>query len=357
MKKTIFLILINWLSINCAAQTQDTWIAFYDTSNLIGFKDSNGLIKIPLRFSGFTVASKFNDIIGVTERPDDTSRLHYYLLKNGNKIGRDSMFIFDMSYDCESEGFIRFHVSETDKMGMFDKYGKIAIPPQYDRLAQVRNGLVMALRDATKETFGEHSMWKGGKVLLIDKQNNTLVENFSDSFALDYHSLQIENTPSTDTCRESFLGTNGRYYTFINNEKLFKQWFFRIFLADLPPQELIKNAHSYLFHYENSDTSTSNSISEFVKINFKNTQKELSHIQKSNSDYFISMGEFLSETEEQNKDLEQYYDNCNNLKTSQFPVYEIRVNHGKGSDFYQNVFTFFKSQKGFQLTFVRIKEH
>jgi hypothetical protein len=357
MKKNILIILTIWLSISCTTKKVDTWVAFSNTNeSLIGFKDSIGQIKITPKFSEFTVASKFQDIIAVSENSDSTNRLHYYLLKNGQKIGRDSMFIFDMAYDCESEGFIRFHVKETDKMGMFDKYGKIAIPPRYDGLSQVRNGLVLALKGATKETFGEHWMWKGGQCSLIDKQNNTLVEKFPDSLALDYYSLQIANIRSKGTCQESYLGKNGRYYIFDSNEKSFKHWFFRIFLKDFSPQKLIENTNLSLFHYENSDTSTSNSVHEFVKTTFGNTEKELLDLQKPNADYHIFIENSLIVPDEKKKDFEQYHDNCDNLKTSQFPVHKIIINHGKGKKFYQNIFTFFKSEKGFQLIFIRIKQ-
>lgn len=75
------------------AQNNKTWFAFWDKDNYLrGFKDSNGVIKIEPRYMGLTTALKFNNIIEVMEE-SNASLSSYYLLKNGKKLGTDSLYI------------------------------------------------------------------------------------------------------------------------------------------------------------------------------------------------------------------------------------------------------------------------
>ena len=54
-------------------------------------------------------------------------------------VGKDSVYIFDNTPDCENEGFIRFRDHKTDKAGMFNRNGNIVIPAEYNgyKLIQV----------------------------------------------------------------------------------------------------------------------------------------------------------------------------------------------------------------------------
>lgn len=59
MKRIFYLILIIQISLFCKSQSQDIWTAFTDEKTaLIGFKDSNGNIKIEPKFL-YTNARKY----------------------------------------------------------------------------------------------------------------------------------------------------------------------------------------------------------------------------------------------------------------------------------------------------------
>ncbi|WP_417200018.1 hypothetical protein [Bizionia sp.] len=113
MKNIMLFLTMMVMTISSYGQKEGSWHAFYDeSSELIGFKDSLGKVKIAPKFMGFTNAIKFDDIIAVMEQQEETY-ISYYLTKSGQISGRDSLFISDNSADCESEGFIRFQNHET----------------------------------------------------------------------------------------------------------------------------------------------------------------------------------------------------------------------------------------------------
>src|SRR5687768_8162232 len=178
MKYYVLTYLLTLLSCTLLAQSNDPWFSFWnkDTS-LIGFKDKNGIVKIEPKFNGLTTGGKFENIIAVTEEINGSWN-SYYLTKTGRMIGKDSLHIFDNSTDCENEGFIRFHDQKTDKAGMFNIKGDIAIPATYNDITRVRNGMIIALTGAKKKQLGEHYSWEGGRQLLIDTNNNVIIDNF-----------------------------------------------------------------------------------------------------------------------------------------------------------------------------------
>jgi len=106
---------------------------------------------------------------------------------------------------------------------MLNSKGEIVIPAQYNDLTNVRGGLVMAIKDAKKKYWHEnepsgcnHFSWVEGKEYLIDTNNKIIIENFKHNYNLDLFSLKIENAPAPEAYRQSFLGADGRYYSFIN---------------------------------------------------------------------------------------------------------------------------------------------
>jgi hypothetical protein len=118
-------------------------------------------------------------------------------------------------------------------MGMFTGDGKVAIPAEYSNLSRVQNGMILALKDAVKERDGEHFFWTGRKYFLIDINNKILIENFVYNDDLNYYSAEKSKEPSKDPIRDSFLGVDGQYYSFINFDKEFKLWLKNNLLKDL----------------------------------------------------------------------------------------------------------------------------
>ena len=189
--KIIFLSLLVFC--NVFAQKSDIWTYFYDDEEyLFGFKNSKGEVMIEPKFKGFTSANKFDKIAAFMEETNGEFS-SYYMLKNGKKFGKDSLYVFDMAFDCENEGFIKFRDPKTGNVGMFNAAGKVAIVALYNDMTPFENGLSVALKGAklTKED-DEHSFWAGGENLLINTKNEVLVKNFQDDrLVLDFHSLRI----------------------------------------------------------------------------------------------------------------------------------------------------------------------
>ncbi len=105
------------------AQTNERWTCFWDKdSTKIGYKNSIGQVMIEPKFEGFIVAKEFDKIISVMDEVYGEYETYYYN-QAGKKFGIDSVYFFDNTPDCESEGFVRINDKKTDLVGMFDQYG------------------------------------------------------------------------------------------------------------------------------------------------------------------------------------------------------------------------------------------
>ena len=141
--KVFFLSLL--ASCSVFAQKSDIWTYFYDDEEyLFGFKNSKGEVMIEPKFKGFTSANKFDKIAAFMEDTNGEFS-SYYMLKNGKKFAEDSLYVFDMAFDCENEGFIKFRDPKTGNVGMFNTAGKVAIQALYTDMTAFENGLSVAL--------------------------------------------------------------------------------------------------------------------------------------------------------------------------------------------------------------------
>ncbi len=352
-----FLLLIGQLSF---AQNNDVWTSFSDDeSDLIGFKNANGEIEIDPKFTGYTIAKKFDQIIAVME--DNNGKYEtYYLTKSGKKVGKDSLHIFDNGADCESEGFIRFRDKETEKVGMFDRNGNVAIPANYDALSRAHNGLIWALKGAKKKYWGTHKKsgcnhysWSGGEETLIDTQNNILIEDFKYENALNFFTLEKTTQPHPDTVRKSFLAKDGSYYSFIDFEKEFRQWITQELIQDLTRERLIEISHDTItWTSENSWVKTHRN--KLTQENFAILKSGLLEILEPETDYWVSKdgpNPFMYQW----KEYDKYFNNCGESKDWIYPTMSIIISHGSKEDFSQNHYTFLKTDNGYKLIDVTIR--
>jgi hypothetical protein len=312
---------------------------------------------------GLTTALIFNNIIAVTEEKTDPLS-SYYLLKNGKKLGIDSLYIWDMAFDCESEGLIRFRDNNSDKVGYFDSLGNVVIPAVYNDASPFRNGLAAILTGAkricwdggefSKTNPREHWDWKGGQSFLIDKENNILIENFDSSTEIDLYSLHIKNAPSDTSFIESFKGVNGKFYNFINVEKHFRSWLFKTLLNDLNKEKLINNSYNKFSVWEDSLGWIFKNSTTVIDMNFEVLKSTLWEIKKEHADFFISIDElnpFIYESEE----FEKYYDDCGNSKIWLYPVLHLVINHLIITDLSHDHFEFLKTDDGYKLISITIR--
>ncbi|MBD9499196.1 hypothetical protein IB260_12170 [Pseudomonas sp. PDM23] len=240
------------LALSVSAVAGEPWVAFTQ-NDLIGFKDAQGSVKVaPTLSPMFTLARRFEHIIATGEETADGYR-SYYLLRDGRHVAPDSLYFFDNAPICESENSIRFRDRQRDKVGFLDGNGQVLIPAELSDATAMRNGMVVALKGATRSCADpdvsleqcEHKGWSGGIELLLDRHGRTLVQGFdaSRAEALDWYSKQVSGQASSDPRRVSFKGVDGRYISFVDIEKDFAVWFRDEFLAHLDDASL--KAHSY----------------------------------------------------------------------------------------------------------------
>lgn len=340
-------------SFTLLAQNNDIWFSFLNAdSTLVGFKDKNDHVKIKPKFV-MTMAGRFDNIIAVSEDAKGKSK-SYYLTKSGKIVGKDSMYVFDNGYDCENEGFIRFHSPKTDKVGMFNKDGKIVVPAKYNELSKVYNGLILALKGAKKEYWDkshksgcEHYSWTGGKSMLIDTSNKVLINNFLFlDHNLNFYSLQITKKPHPDTTRISFLADDGSYYSFIDFQREFKQWLYTN-LKDLTIDKFFNISYDSIdYSYHNHGHIKPKE--EIITKNFEQIKNGLLEIFDPKTKFSIFIGDdytFLKD----NIKFQNYYNNCGELKEWLFPTATIVVTHQNNGESTQNHFNFLRTDKGYIL--------
>ncbi|OWP62436.1 hypothetical protein CDA63_14200 [Hymenobacter amundsenii] len=202
-----------------------------------GYKDAAGRIRVPARLGGFTSAQKFRHIIAVSEYK---TMQQYYLLKNGRQVGRDSVYMFDYTFDCESEGKILFRDQVKNRVGFLDSQGRAIIPAVYNYATPFRNGLALALIGARRECWGgeedtvqcEHLGWVGGRTVLLNERNQVQADSLPRRQLddLNWYSLQINALAADTAITRTFRAVNGDRYTFVDYKKEFTGWLDQVFL-------------------------------------------------------------------------------------------------------------------------------
>jgi len=362
MKQFVLTYLLTLIVCTIFGQHNDTWTAFWNKdTTLVGFKDKKGIVKIEPKFSGFTSANKFDNIIAVSEELNDTYK-SYYLTKTGKIVGKDSLHIFDNGVDCESEGFIRFRDKKTDKAGMFNSRGDMAIPAEYDDLTRVTNGMIIALKGAKKKFWDEddhsgcnHFSWTGGKELLLDTNNKVLVDNFKHENNLNFFSLLKSLKPNQDTTRQNFLGTDGQYYSFVDFEKEFRKWLTVALLDNFSKNNLLTASFKQVIYWKEPNGWINASKEDFIDANFELIKSKLAELKAPNCSYSIfseGLNQFMFDSE----DYTEYYNNCGESKDWIFPVKNIVITHKEKNDFSQDHFEFLRTNEGYRLISVTIRK-
>lgn len=244
MHNKITFILILFLCLkNTFAQNSTNWYSFVDSkTELVGFKDALGNVKIEPKFNMLTYTKNFKNIIAVIEKTepnnvDNYDTKSYFLLKNGAKLGTDSLYMSDFTLDVEKEDKIRFKDPITNKVGFFNKKGKVQIPAIYSEALPFANGFALVLKDATKmcgngfpfskDNLCELPTWSGGESLIINAENDVIFNdvNFIDFQNINWFEYEI-NPKTTPKFHKTFTAVNGDIYAFLDLEAEFKNWFY-----------------------------------------------------------------------------------------------------------------------------------
>jgi len=345
------------------AQSNETWHSFIDQStDYKGFKNSNGVVMLQAKFGLFTIAKKFDKVMAVCEFQNDSTFQSYYLLKDGRKFGQDSLYIFDYMFACESEGFIKFKNTKKDLTGFFNSNAKVAIPAEYNWASQIKNGVFVGLKNAEKNFWDKHEhsdcnhwSWEGGNMFLMDCNNNILIENFEYSENLDFYSLKVSKEISTDKTRVNFKGVNGKYYSFLDNEKAFEVYFSRL-TNNLTLENLIKNSFSKIVHFGEKGW-TADLCKDFFNKNGDLIIDRFEQLKNNNLEYSITLEHYTPVPKNLNYIFDERKDNCGMLNISKYPSFQVLINFKdeKGEFSHQDKFTFIKVGKTYKLLSVGIK--
>ncbi|OPY84233.1 MAG: hypothetical protein A4E72_02333 [Syntrophus sp. PtaU1.Bin208] len=361
MKKILFSFLLVLAGCSLQIQEDHPWTAFYnEDSTLIGFRDRGGRTRIEPRYSSFTTARKFEQIMAVMEQ-NHSEQEPCYLTKSGKIVGNGNVYIFDNAPDCESEGFIRFRDKGTAKVGMYNGRGEIVIPAEYDDLTNVRNGLVVALKGAVKEYWNgdkdsgcEHFSWKGGRESLLNTKNKIIVDDFKYDANLDFFSLKISAGPVQEADRDNFPGLDGRYYAFLNYRREFQGWLKSAILSSFSREKLIEGSYREIYFWKEPDGWTSEDGRIFIEKNYEQIKNALMELTREKADYFISidgLNPFIYNAAE----FEKYFDNCGKAKEWQYPVMSLVINRRIQGESHQDQFDFLRTERGYKLISVTLQ--
>jgi hypothetical protein len=361
-------------------QTPDVWVRFYDTTiEKSGYKDLKGNIKIPAKFEGFTRADSFYNIIAVNEKADNSYK-SYHLLKDGRKVGQDSVFVFDFTFDCESENKIIFRDRKKDRVGFLDKNGIPIIPAIYNHVSPFRNGLSIAHRNAKRKcwekggdtTNCEHIGWEGGETILINEKNEILVDSLDvDLSTINWHSKRVNDLSLDTSIYVGLKGKNGLTYWFIDYDKEFKKWFYNTFLQALKSNENLQNLlFDEVTFWSQKQGWTSLGRNTFLKTfptALTTKRFEPGKLKE------VSMSQDLFNELIFEKDIyKKYLNSCGEHNKNIYPLYNVMLTYNKkrqkpvsvdaaveiADDYeidYQEHFEFLRTESGYRLLSVSLK--
>lgn len=304
--------------------------------------------------------------------PKKYESINYYLLKDGRKIGVDSLYLsIDIGLDCESEGKIRFRDNKkTEKVGFFDYKGKIVIPCEYDEASPFYNGLAVVLKNGKRTCYDEeksldndceHWFWKGNWMLINDK-NEVLIEdlNLDEIIDVDWYSYSTNEDYATNNLYKSFEGKNG--YIYFKNLKLdFENWFYEVFLKKVTDDQFIENIlhneitigkktiweserkydnkfQQYAWFIDSKENFWLNNKSQFEKegLNFTDEEFKISILRGDAPILFNEYSNFY------------YRNDCGWFDNQKFPYFEVYIKReNKRNEL--NYFGFIRTESGYKL--------
>ena len=365
MKKPFIIFLILIFNFHFSSAKDDLWKAFYDEkSELTGYKDKNNKIRIKPKFDAFGIARYFDKIIVVSEPADSLNNYQiYYLLKNGLKFGKDSIFNFDNSPDCESEGKIRFHDGKSDKIGFFDENANVTIPAIYNFASPFINNMALALIGAEKKCLDtkitdinncEHWNWIRGRTVLLNDKNEILIDDMVYTEDVNWFSVNIIDSPGDTTINDYFKGKNGKFYSFLNYRKEFTNWFYNEFLKS---DNLISYCFSEIsFNHNNTKEKHYRNPKKFMNENRKLLLSKFVEIRNSKLEINIFKNDLPPKKIHEKQSL-KYYDYCGNYKSWLYPIFNVVVtfNDDNGKFAYQDNYDFIRTEAGYKLFAVSLK--
>lgn len=372
MKPLLFFLSLCLGFFHTKGQSDSAWMMYIDEStDLIGYKDSRGKIEIPPKFTYLTQQNIFRNIMPVYEKisGSEDETLKYYLLKNGKKVGKDSLYVGQYFLDCENENKIRFRDPINDKVGFFDKNGRVVIPAIYNDVTPFYNGIALAIKNAkrmcvdgteySKQNPCEHWRWQGENLLINDKNEILLDSVDLKQFEnVDFYSFQ-KNPVSRQADFIEFKSSNGNVYAFMDLKKQFNQWFYSIFMkksdapdleeylfpeitiskdGELKSKELNNPKYAdYAFAVEDGKSFLKENGAIIRKILKKVTNKEyITTISKSSTPILLDKVKYS-----------EYFSDCGDYLSQKYPYFEVTITNNSG--LVLSALGFIRTLKGYNL--------
>jgi hypothetical protein len=373
MKKStlIMFLFLNIYTLFSQSENQN-WIQFRDKEDLIGYKNAEGIIMIEPKFTFITNSLIFENIIPVFEKTNtqnkkDSTNIEYYLLKNGKKLGVDSLYVFDFTLDCENENKIRFRDHKTDKVGFFDQNGKVILPAIYNDASPFYNGFAVVIKDAKRicwegEEYSnknpcEHWGWKG-KTQIINYKNQLILDNvdYNQILNIDWYSLKI-NPSEINPDNITFKAEDGNLYSFTNTQKEFERWFYDQFINNIDEAYFLINCFENITIQKNKYLKSK----EFKNAKFKDyawaiDKKE--NVYKNNKEFILKILKAIS-SKKLNVNISDslgpilfddnkfYYNNCGGYLNEKHPYFGVYITKEHGLTQYS--LGFIRTETGYKL--------
>lgn len=372
MKSFFLLLFSSLLLMNSTGQSGNDWIMFIDKStNLIGYKNLKGEIEIEPKFTYLTQQNIFRNIMPVYEKSSlqEDSISQYYLLKNGAKVGKDSLYIGEYFLDCENENKIRFRDPVSDKVGFFNNEGKVIIPAIYNNSTSFYNGLAIAIRNGRRmcpdgseysnEDPCEHWSWKGDYIL-INEKNEVLLDSLDPvKFKnIDFYSMEV-NPKKIKAGFVEFTSDDGTIYSFRDFNKEFRLWLIKDFLPKKNSPDFINDFFSEITIPKeggfNSNQLSNEKYSDYAwaidkgkNVLEKNRSLISGILEKVNhKNYITSISKGYAPILLDDTLYAQYFSDCGDYLDKKYPYFEVLVTNNNG--LVLNGLGFIRTTEGYKL--------
>ena len=141
---------------------------FLQYGSRLAYVNTKGDTIIPYDKYAYLGTDTLTHFANVIEYPNDSSYGRRIAIDRNQNILYDIVF-FDNGPDYFKEGFVR--AKRNGKMGFADKYGKIAIPCEYDFVWWFEDGKAKVTYDAReiKDKYDDHTRIESDEWFYIDK--------------------------------------------------------------------------------------------------------------------------------------------------------------------------------------------
>jgi hypothetical protein len=138
-------------------------------------------------------------------------------------------------------------------------------------------------------------------------------------------------------------------------KKDFENWILNRLVNNLSKEILEENTYKEVTFWRESDGWISKRREDFLNLNYQVLASKLLEIGKIDADYSIyidGLNPFIY-TKDQ---YEKYFDDCGKPKIWRYPVVSLITNHKSNNEYYQNHFNFLKTDEGYKLLSLTIRD-